>query len=91
MSNEQTSTMVELLTGTKVWVLNPQDLDVFDFDWNKAILYRDNDLPAIEGSDGTKEWFQNGKIHRDNDLPAIEYPSGTKEWYQNGKFVKDNF
>ena len=34
---------------------------------------------------GTREWFQNGKLHR-LDGPAVEWSSGGKEWYQNGKF-----
>jgi len=35
-------------------------------------------------SDGTKRWFQNGKLHR-IDGPAIESPNGTKYWFQNDK------
>lgn len=42
------------------------------------------DGPALEFSNGTKEWYQNGKLHR-TDGPAIEYINGTKYWYQNGK------
>ena len=33
-------------------------------------------------NDGTKEWYQDGKLHR-LDGPAIEWYDGTKEWYQN--------
>ena len=54
------------------------------------ILHRDNDKPAIEWSNGRKEWLQNGKIHRDNDKPAIEWSNGRKEWWQNGKIHRDN-
>jgi len=35
-----------------------------------------------EYSDGTKEWYLNGKLHRE-DGPAVEYWGGTKEWYLN--------
>ena len=35
-------------------------------------------------SDGSKEWYQNGKLHR-LDGPAIEYSDGYTYWYQNGK------
>ena len=35
-------------------------------------------------SDGSKEWYLNGKRHR-KDGPAIEYADGTKEWYLNGE------
>jgi len=34
--------------------------------------------------DGTREWFQNGKLHR-LDGPAFEDADGYKSWYQNGK------
>jgi hypothetical protein len=53
-------------------------------------IHRDNDKPAIEWSDGKKEWYQNDERHRDNDKPAIEFASGTKFWYQNGKLHRDN-
>ena len=46
------------------------------------------DGPAIERSDGTKEWCQNGLRHRDAG-PAVEYASGSKAWYQNGKRHRD--
>ena len=58
--------------------------------WYKNSLYhRDDDLPAIEYKNGTKEWYQNGNCHRDNYLPAVEYKNGTKEWYKNGKLHRD--
>ena len=40
--------------------------------------------PAIEYSNGTKYWFDNGKQHR-IDGPAVEWSSGRKEWRKNGK------
>ena len=40
------------------------------------------DGPAVEGANGTKQWFQNGQLHR-LDGPAVEYANGTKVWYQN--------
>ena len=45
-------------------------------------LHRDNDLPAIIHTNGSKEWYQNGLSHRNN-LPAVEYASGEKEWYKH--------
>jgi hypothetical protein len=42
------------------------------------------DGPAIEWSNGTKEWYLNGKIHR-VDGPASECASGFKSWWLNGK------
>jgi hypothetical protein len=42
------------------------------------------DGPAIEDSDGTKEWRLNGKRHR-TDGPAVEWSNGMKVWYLNGE------
>ena len=42
------------------------------------------DGPAVEGKNGTKEWYKDGKLHRLVD-PAIEHSNGTKEWYKDGK------
>jgi len=87
---EKKSTMLELPTGTKVWVLNPEALDINDFNWGKAILHRENDLPAVEYRHGTKEWCKENKLHRENDLPAIEYLNGRKEWWKEGKRHRGN-
>lgn len=43
-----------------------------------------SDAPAVEYADGSKEWYQNGKLHRE-DGPAVEYANGGKEWYRNGE------
>jgi hypothetical protein len=51
---------------------------------NGNIKHRDNDLPAVIYSDGTQEWYKNGKRHRDNDLPAAIFRSEYQYWYQNG-------
>jgi hypothetical protein len=48
-------------------------------------FHRD-DGPAIEMTNGYKEWCQNGKAHRE-DGPAIEYRNGTRHWYINGKRI----
>jgi len=45
-------------------------------------LHRE-DGPAVEFSDGYKEWWINGLRHR-ADGPAIEHPNGAKEWWYNG-------
>jgi hypothetical protein len=42
------------------------------------------DGPAVEYSDGDKEWYLDGKLHR-VDGPAIEYSDGDTEWYLDGK------
>ena len=41
------------------------------------------DGPAVEKTDGTKEWWVNGKKHR-LDGPAVETTDGDKEWWVNG-------
>ena len=49
------------------------------------ILHRE-DGPAIEFSNGSKEWFQHGKNHRLNG-PAIEWVDGYKEYWINDKYI----
>ncbi len=63
-----------------------------DVQWRNSNgeLHRDNDLPAFEGLDGSKSWYQNGKRHRDGGQPAIEWADGVKGWYQNGLAHRDN-
>jgi hypothetical protein len=41
------------------------------------------DGPAIEWTNGDKEWYIDGKRHRE-DGPAIEYVNGSQDWYING-------
>ena len=53
-------------------------------------LHRENDKPAVEYSDGTKEWYRKGQLHRENDNPAIEWADGTKMWYRKGKRHREN-
>jgi len=40
-------------------------------------------------SDGSKEWYLNGKLHRE-DGPAIEYADGTKTWYLNDQLHRED-
>jgi len=42
------------------------------------------DGPAVEWSDGSKEWWVDGKKHR-LDGPAYEQANGSKAWYVDGK------
>jgi hypothetical protein len=44
------------------------------------------DGPAIERSDGSKEWYVDGKLHR-LDGPAVEWSDGSKEWYVDDVFI----
>ena len=50
---------------------------------------RVKELPAVEWSNGDKEWWVTGKLHREGGLPAIECVNGTKGWYVNGKRHRD--
>jgi len=61
----------------------------------KNVLHRDNDLPAVKWSDGSKMWYQNGKLHRpEKDGPAVieKIPGGIiyKKWYIDGKLHRIN-
>ena len=47
------------------------------------VLHRENG-PAVDCTNGHKEWWQNGQRHR-TDGPAIEWRDGDKRWYQNGQ------
>ena len=51
-------------------------------------LHRE-DGPAIEYSNGSKEWYLNDNLHRE-DGPAAEYADGTKYWYIKGKRHREN-
>ena len=54
---------------------------------NKNDQLHCDDGPAVMFSDGTEEWYQNGKRHRD-DGPAIIWSDGIQKWYKNGEFIK---
>lgn len=57
-------------------------------DKEKTILHRE-DGPAVECSNGTKEWRFNGKPHRE-DGPAIERANGDKIWCFDGNLHRDD-
>ena len=52
------------------------------------ILHRE-DGPAVECSNGGKEWYLNGKLHRE-DAPACEYSDGSKSWWLNGNLHRED-
>ena len=59
-------------------------------DRQMTMLHRE-DGPAVEGYNGYKAWYINGKRHRE-DGPAVEWSNGIKEWYLNGvKFREQEF
>ena len=54
------------------------------------ILHRENG-PAVDCTNGHKEWWQNDQLHR-TDGPAIEWRDGDKRWYINGvKMTESEF
>lgn len=44
--------------------------------------------PAIEYTDGGKEYWVEGKLHREDNLPAVMFKDGTREWWVKGKKIK---
>ena len=46
------------------------------------------DGPAVEWSNGTKEWYINGKRYRE-DGPAVEWADGAKFWFINGQLHRE--
>ena len=44
--------------------------------YKDGVLHRDGGLPALVHSDGSKEYFTNGKRRTRADGPAIEWASG---------------
>jgi hypothetical protein len=71
--------------------MNKMDNSPSFVDKNGNKYWQNNsNLLAIEYDDGSKKWFENGKLHRDNDLPAIEFANGEKRWYQHGELHRDN-
>jgi hypothetical protein len=48
-------------------------------------LHRDDDLPAIEYTNGGKSWYINGEQRRENDLPTAVFGNGNTVWHINGK------
>jgi len=61
------------------------------FHYFNGNLHREGDLPAVEYSNGTKEWRIHGKLHRE-DGPAFEGLNGNghKEWWIEGKLHRED-
>lgn len=67
--------------GNKFWHKgDPLNKSVFD-DLHRL------DGPAIEWSDGTGWWFEDGKQHR-LDGPAVEWLRHKPDWYFEGKQIE---
>jgi len=64
------------------------DYIYIEYQNDKGQQHRDGGLPAIEGTNGYKAWWENGQLHRAGGLPAYEGTNGYKEWWENGKRIK---
>jgi hypothetical protein len=59
--------------------------------WYKGMKFHREDGPAIEYTNGNKEWFFNGLRHRE-DGPAVERTDGVKYWWLYGEsLTKENW
>jgi hypothetical protein len=66
------------------------------YDYLKKEWYRNPDMkylhredgPAVEYSDGSKEWYLNGRRHREGES-AVEFAYGLKKWYINGELHRE--
>jgi hypothetical protein len=61
------------------------EMDVYGTKWwkNKDGKFHRLDGPAIEFTDGYKNWYVNGILHRE-DGPAVIDHIGENEWYLRG-------
>ncbi len=61
----------------------------YQYWYKEGNLHRDEDLPAMELSNGDKHWYKEGKTHREGDKPAIEFANGIKKWYKEDKLHRE--
>jgi hypothetical protein len=66
-----------------------EDGNKFYYKDKEMTIYHREDGPAIEGRDGYKAWYLNGKRHRE-DGPAVEWACGSKYWYLNGELHRED-
>jgi len=55
---------------------------------NKNGVFHRLDGPAVELSNGGKEWWLNGVLHRKGG-PAVEHSGGDKQWWLNGDLHRE--
>ena len=66
-----------------------EDGNKFYFSDKEMEIRHREDGPAIEWTDGGKEWYLNDRLHRE-DGPAVEYLNGDKWCYLNGKYHRED-
>jgi len=69
-----------------IWI--DTDGNKFYYKDKAMTIYHRLDGPAIEYTDGHKEWWVNGKKHR-LDGPASEWSNGNKFWYVDGEYLTE--
>ena len=86
----------ERMFGFEVLAVNKIGEAVIEIDEFGTIRYFNmkgkchrEDGPAVEYTDGHKEWYKNGKSHRE-DGPAVECVNGPKYWFKNGLLHREN-
>ena len=69
---------------TEKYYVEVNDDGTYWYEWpgTDRRLHR-TDGPAVEYSDGRREWRQHGILHR-TDGPAVENANGYCAWWQNG-------
>jgi len=73
----------DTISGEELYVYKDSSSKRYYKDKTMRFTHR-QDGPAIEGADGYKAWWVDGKRHR-LDGPAYENAYGDKAWYVNGK------
>lgn len=59
--------------------------------WRKDGLLHREDGPAVEYTNGTKQWWINGEHHREDGPAVINVSTGTNLWYLNGEPSTEEF
>lgn len=83
-----------LNTSPREWVdaflMSKYTLEANVFSWqdNDGRTHNEHG-PALECSDGKREWYFHGERHR-LDGPAVETAGGRKEWFRNGERHREN-
>ena len=69
---------------TEKYYVEVNDDGTYWYEWpgTDRRLHR-TDGPAVEYSDGRRDWYQNGQLHR-TDGPAVDWPNRYRAWLQNG-------
>lgn len=57
-------------------------------DSKMRILHRE-DGPAVEWSDGSRQWYLDGQLHREGG-PAVEWPDGSRHWWVEGDLHRED-